>query len=324
MQETWFNSWVGKIRWRRGRLPTLVFLGFPGGSVDKESACRAADLGLIPLLGRYPGGGKGYPLQYSGLENSMDCTVHGVTKNQTQLSDFTSLLHLSQDFFPLVPNKLFSKHGIKRSKKAAVRRSRWPVRNNWVIPSSLLGHPHLGFLPNWPDLRPEWGCFPALCSEPPSLQGDQPLGGGWISSIPFLWSHLPAGWVLPAANTTYPTSQGTFPALGCLVCCLLRAKSLQLCPTLCDPMDSSPPGSSVQGILEARIREWVPCPPPKNLPDARIELVPLTSPALADGYFTTSATWLTSKIPTLPSRPVEILMDGQNILSHSRSASQEV
>ena len=98
-------------------------LKFTDSSVGKESACSAGDLGSIPWLGRSPGGGKGYPLQYSSLENSMDCTVHGVTKNQTQLSDFTSLLHLSQDFFP-VPNKLFSKHGIKRSKKAAVRRSR--------------------------------------------------------------------------------------------------------------------------------------------------------------------------------------------------------
>ena len=57
-------------------------------SVGKESACNAGDLGLIPGLGRSPGEGKGYPLQYSGLENSMDCIVHGVTKSQTQLSDF--------------------------------------------------------------------------------------------------------------------------------------------------------------------------------------------------------------------------------------------
>ena len=46
------------------------------------------DLGSIPGLGRSPGEGKGYPLQYSGLDNSMDCIVHGVTKSQTQLSDF--------------------------------------------------------------------------------------------------------------------------------------------------------------------------------------------------------------------------------------------
>ena len=54
----------------------------------KESACNAGDLGLIPGLGRSPGEGKGYPLQYSGLENSMDCIVHGVAKGQTRLSDF--------------------------------------------------------------------------------------------------------------------------------------------------------------------------------------------------------------------------------------------
>ena len=63
---------VGKIHWRRDRLPTPVFLGFPCGSAGNESACNAADLGLIPGLGRSPGEGKGYPLQYSGLENSMD------------------------------------------------------------------------------------------------------------------------------------------------------------------------------------------------------------------------------------------------------------
>ena len=63
--------WVGKIRWRMDRLPTLVFLGFPCGSAGKESACSVGDLGLIPGLGRYPGEGKGYPLQYSGLENSI-------------------------------------------------------------------------------------------------------------------------------------------------------------------------------------------------------------------------------------------------------------
>ena len=53
----------------------------------KESACNVGDLGLIPRLGRSPGEGKGYSLQYSGLENSMDCIVLGVTKSQTQLSD---------------------------------------------------------------------------------------------------------------------------------------------------------------------------------------------------------------------------------------------
>ena len=62
--------------------------GFPCGSAGIESACNARDICLIPGLGRTPGKGKVYPLQYSGLVNSMDCMVHGVTKRCTQLSDF--------------------------------------------------------------------------------------------------------------------------------------------------------------------------------------------------------------------------------------------
>ena len=57
-------------------------MGFPGGSAGKESACNKGDLGLNGL-GRSPGEGKSYPLQYSGLENSMDWIVHGVAKSQT-------------------------------------------------------------------------------------------------------------------------------------------------------------------------------------------------------------------------------------------------
>ena len=60
------------------------FRGFPHSSVGKESACHVGNLGSIPGLGRSPGEGKGYPFQYSGLENS----VHGVTKSRSRLSDF--------------------------------------------------------------------------------------------------------------------------------------------------------------------------------------------------------------------------------------------
>ena len=63
-------------------------VGFPCGSADKESACNVGDLGSIPELGGSPGKGKGYSLQYSGLENSVDCKVHGVTKSWTRLSNF--------------------------------------------------------------------------------------------------------------------------------------------------------------------------------------------------------------------------------------------
>ena len=69
-------------------LSTPVFLDFLCGSAGKESACNVGDLCLILGLGRYPGEGKGYPLQYSGLEDSMDYIVHGVTKSWTGLSAF--------------------------------------------------------------------------------------------------------------------------------------------------------------------------------------------------------------------------------------------
>ena len=55
-------------------------MGFPCGSAGKESACSAGELGLIPGLGRSPGEGKGYSLQYSGLDDSVDYTVHGFAK----------------------------------------------------------------------------------------------------------------------------------------------------------------------------------------------------------------------------------------------------
>ena len=58
-------------------------VSFPRGSDGKECACNAGDLGLIPGLGRSPGEGDSYPLQYSGLENPMDCIVYGVTKSWT-------------------------------------------------------------------------------------------------------------------------------------------------------------------------------------------------------------------------------------------------
>ena len=54
MQETWFDSWVRKIPWRRDRLSTTVFMGFPGDSDSKESTCNVGNLGLIPGLGRFP------------------------------------------------------------------------------------------------------------------------------------------------------------------------------------------------------------------------------------------------------------------------------
>ena len=70
-----------------------------------------------------------------------------------------------------------------------------------------------------------------------------------------------------------------------------HAKSLQACPTLCDPMDCSLPGSWVHGILHARILEWVAMPPPGDLPDPGIKPVSLMSHALAGRFFHSSAIW---------------------------------
>ena len=85
-----FQSFSCSQRWEKQILPHFEAIGFPGGLDSKESACNAGDLGLIPGLGS-PGEGKGYPLQNSGLENSMDrgawrATVHGVAKSQAQLN----------------------------------------------------------------------------------------------------------------------------------------------------------------------------------------------------------------------------------------------
>ena len=74
-------------------------LGFLGSSAGKESGCNAGDLGSIPGLGRSPGEENSYPLQYSGLENAMDCIAHGVAKSWTGLSDF--YFHLSESVSPV-------------------------------------------------------------------------------------------------------------------------------------------------------------------------------------------------------------------------------
>ena len=74
------------------RLPTAVFAGFPCGSAGKESSCNVGGLGLTPGLGRSPGEGKDYPLHCCGLENPMDCRVHGIKKSQ-DTTERLSLFH---------------------------------------------------------------------------------------------------------------------------------------------------------------------------------------------------------------------------------------
>ena len=82
-------GWENPLKKRQAtRSSTFGLFGLPCCSAGKESACSVGDLGSISGLGRSPGEGRGYPLQYSGLENSMDCLVHGVAKSQTRLRDF--------------------------------------------------------------------------------------------------------------------------------------------------------------------------------------------------------------------------------------------
>ena len=85
--------------------PVLDFLGFPGGSDDKESACYAGDLGSIPGLGRSSGGGHGNPLQYSCLENSMDTGSSGLQsmESQTVRHDWATNIH-TQAFLEAFPD----------------------------------------------------------------------------------------------------------------------------------------------------------------------------------------------------------------------------
>ena len=71
-----------------GYWPLIDISRLPGGSAGKESTCNAGDLGSIPGLGRSSREDNGYPLQYSGLENSMNCIVQGIAKCQKWLSDF--------------------------------------------------------------------------------------------------------------------------------------------------------------------------------------------------------------------------------------------
>ena len=94
---SWFDPWVGKFPWRTDRLPTPVFLGFPGGSDGKESACNVGDLGSIPGLRRSSGGGHSNPLQYSCLKNPHgQRSLEGYSPRSLKESDMTEQRNTAQ------------------------------------------------------------------------------------------------------------------------------------------------------------------------------------------------------------------------------------
>ena len=86
-QSAWVLRRMGSLGVAAAVLDREDFISFPDSSVGKKSTCNAGDLSSTPGLGRSPGEGKGYPLQYSILENSMDCVVHGIAKSRIKLSD---------------------------------------------------------------------------------------------------------------------------------------------------------------------------------------------------------------------------------------------
>ena len=156
-------------------------MGFPCGSAGKESACNVRHLGSIPGLGRSPGEGYGYPLQYSGLENSMGCIVCVVTKCLTRLSDF----HFQNKIPACKADTRYTRNYVKEEQDSH---------------------------------RMLYKCTGVrqFCS--------------WDLGSRVCWQHR---------NLT------------------CDGEVTQLCLTLCNPMDCSLPGSSIHGIIQARILEWV-------------------------------------------------------------------
>ena len=92
-----FKRYTDKQKYM-GKEGCIEHMGPPCSSAGEESTCNVGDMGSIPELGRSPGEGKGHPLQYSGLENSINCVVHGVTKSWTRLSNFQEHIVLTYWF----------------------------------------------------------------------------------------------------------------------------------------------------------------------------------------------------------------------------------
>ena len=106
MQETQFDSWVRKIHWRRDRLPSPVFLGFPCGSAGKESACKMGDLGLIPGLGRAPGGFYGLYSPWGLKESDMTERVALLLSHAYSFKMYGTNLYLVSTLKSLIHLKL--------------------------------------------------------------------------------------------------------------------------------------------------------------------------------------------------------------------------
>ena len=128
-----FISGFSQKMYSYGLVPLLFTWNFPDSLVGKESPCNAGDHGSIAGLGRYREEGKGYPLQYSGLENSMDCIVHEVAKSRILLSN----LHFTWNCHNIV-NWLYPIQNVFGVKKPKVKFKKedwfkYILFNGWVI-----------------------------------------------------------------------------------------------------------------------------------------------------------------------------------------------
>ena len=113
-----FDPWVGRIPWRRKRLPIPVFLGFPGGSVGKESAYNVGDLGSIPGLGRSPREGNGYPLQCSCLEFLGQRSLAGYNPRESQSQTRLSMQHIVHCNKTRIRMRFYESQSMSRSQAA--------------------------------------------------------------------------------------------------------------------------------------------------------------------------------------------------------------
>ena len=136
-----------------------MYQGFPGSSAGKESTCNAGDLGSIPGLGRSPGEENSNPLQYSGLENFMDCLVLGVTKSWTQLSDshFTPCSRASQGKESTCQFRRCKRHGFNPWVGKIPRRRKWQFSPVFSSGESHGPRRLVGYSP--------WGCKESVMSE---------------------------------------------------------------------------------------------------------------------------------------------------------------
>ena len=226
----------GWVRWRRDRLLTPVFLGFPGGSAGKESTCNVGDLGLIPGLGRSLGEGNGYPLQFSGLENSMDSISMGLQKvgYDWAILTFTFLSVTSQACL------WCSSHDFSEPFHLCDY-----VSSVWAAITEfhrLINNINL-FLTILKTKRSKIKVTACLVSDESPFPGSQMTKTSRGSSCGWGSEGVPGASLLRAWTPSWHYAL-------ILRCCPV----VKLCPTLCDPRNCSLQSPSVHGIFQARVQ----------------------------------------------------------------------